>query len=90
GGQYHIKNSLTGGKADQVVIYGKPTDTVLVGDWNGNGKDTLAVRRGGTYYIKNSLSGGAADFVQAYGRVNDKAIVGDWNGDGKDTLGVVR
>ena len=31
GNAYHIKNSLSGGVADEVVYYGKPADTVLVG-----------------------------------------------------------
>ena len=62
----------------------------MVGDWDGNGKDTLAVRRGSDYYFKNSIAGGNADKVITYGRVNDAVLVGDWDGDGKDTLAVRR
>ncbi|WP_062381582.1 LGFP repeat-containing protein [Demequina pelophila] len=90
GATYYFKNSLTGGEADVVAVYGRPADQVLVGDWDGDGIDTLAVRRGATYYFKNSLTGGEADAVVVYGRADDEVLVGDWNGDGVDTLAVRR
>ncbi|SDM36450.1 hypothetical protein SAMN04487766_10214, partial [Actinomyces ruminicola] len=31
GGTYYIKNSISGGQADRVIVYGRPSDTVLVG-----------------------------------------------------------
>lgn len=45
GAAYHLRYSLTTGKADRVVEYGEVSDTTLVGDWNGDGIDTLGVRR---------------------------------------------
>ncbi|WP_281828529.1 hypothetical protein, partial [Lactobacillus amylolyticus] len=33
GTMYYLRNSITGGSADQVITYGKTTDKVLVGDW---------------------------------------------------------
>jgi GH25 family lysozyme M1 (1,4-beta-N-acetylmuramidase) len=68
----------------------KPGDKVLFGDWDGDGKDTVAIKRGDTFYFKNNLSGGQADIVLKYGNPTDDAIVGDWNGDGKDTIAVRR
>jgi hypothetical protein len=88
--EYYIKNSFQNSAADQIVGYGKATDTVLVGDWDGDGKDTLAVRRGNVYYVKNSMSGGEADQVVGYGKPDDTVLVGDWNGDGIDTFAVRR
>ena len=90
GNRYYFKDSLSGGAADRVIAYGKPGDTPVVGDWDGDGVDTLAVKRGNAYYIKDSLTGGAADRVIAYGTASDTPVVGDWNGDGKDTLGLKR
>ena len=90
GNCYYFKNSISGGKADKTVRYGKGSDAVLVGDWDGDGKDTLAVRRGNAYYIKNSISGGEADKTVRYGTSSDAVLVGDWDGDGKDTLAVRR
>ncbi|MDD9205633.1 hypothetical protein PU560_04010, partial [Georgenia sp. 10Sc9-8] len=60
------------------------------GDWDGDGEDTFAVRRGFTYHVKNSLTGGEADLVLNYGRTDDEVYVGDWDGDTIDTLGVRR
>jgi L,D-peptidoglycan transpeptidase YkuD (ErfK/YbiS/YcfS/YnhG family) len=62
----------------------------LTGDWNGDKKDTLAVRRGNTYYFKNSIAGGYSDKVISYGKSTDNVIVGDWDGNSTDTLGVRR
>jgi gamma-glutamylcyclotransferase (GGCT)/AIG2-like uncharacterized protein YtfP len=61
-----------------------------VGDWDGDGDDSLAVRRGSTYYLKNDLSAGAADRTVVYGRADDTAFIGDWNGDRQDTIGIRR
>ncbi|WP_043503781.1 FG-GAP repeat domain-containing protein [Georgenia sp. SUBG003] len=90
GRTYHVKNTLAGGRADRVVAYGRPRDTVLVGDWDADGRDTFAVRRGNVYHVKNTLTGGRSDRAVAYGRHGDTVVVGDWDGDGTDSLGVRR
>ncbi|HLV04241.1 MAG TPA: hypothetical protein VKY79_06675, partial [Actinomycetaceae bacterium] len=53
-------NSLRGGQADHVVTFGRLGDEVLVGDWDGNGTDTLGVRRpaGGTTTTAAAVAGG--------------------------------
>ena len=55
------------GRRTTSLRYGEPADEVFVGDWDGNGTDTLAVRRGNTFYLKNDTTGGAADTVFSYG-----------------------
>ncbi|SFL94538.1 hypothetical protein, partial [Geodermatophilus ruber] len=45
GNTYFLRNSTTSGVADTVFAYGDPGDTALVGDWNGDGTDSLGVRR---------------------------------------------
>jgi hypothetical protein len=40
-----VKNSLSFGSADAVFGYGIPIDVAFVGDWDGDGTDTLGVRR---------------------------------------------
>ncbi|MCW1069439.1 hypothetical protein OJ604_11590, partial [Streptococcus anginosus] len=80
------KNSLASGEADSVFSYGRAGDEVLVGDWDGDGVDTFAVRRGNVFYVKNSLASGAADTSFSYGRAGDATLAGDFDGDGRDTL----
>jgi hypothetical protein len=89
GSAYYLNDHFTG-TANRVLRYGEPTDTVYVGDWNGDGTDTLAVRRGNTFYLKNDTTSGPADTVLAYGDPGDTVFVGDWDGDGRDTLAVRR
>ncbi|MGM0617528.1 MAG: VanW family protein, partial [Actinomycetota bacterium] len=78
------------GPADASFRYGRASDTTLVGDWDADGRTTVAVRRGRTSYLRNSNSGGDADVVFDYGRDDDEVVVGDWDGDGVETLGVRR
>ena len=73
-----------------VFRYGRVDDDVIVGDWNGDRRDTFGVRRGFEYHLKNSMRGGDADHVVAFGRADDEILVGDWDGDGRDTLGLRR
>jgi hypothetical protein len=89
GAGYHQQGRVGGGVASY-AHFGSAADTVLVGDWDGDGIDTLAVRRGYTYYVSNSPSGGATSYSFGYGSAKDVVLVGDWNGDGVDTLGVRR
>ncbi|MGC5629193.1 glycoside hydrolase family 3 N-terminal domain-containing protein [Georgenia sp. Z1344] len=76
--------------ADHEFSFGRPGDQVLVGDWDGNGSDTLAVRRGNAYFLSNSLYGGNADVELTFGRDGDTVLVGDWDGDGVDSFAVRR
>ncbi|MBD8063638.1 N-acetylmuramoyl-L-alanine amidase [Oceanitalea stevensii] len=89
GDEYHLRNSLTGGEAHLAFRLGLSTDEVLVGDWDGDGKDTLALRRGSTYLVYDAHPGQRFRTVR-YGRPDDVVLVGDWNGDGKDTFAVRR
>ncbi|WP_324649370.1 ExeM/NucH family extracellular endonuclease [Georgenia sp. H159] len=87
---FFLTNSWTGGVADHVFHYGRYNDEVLIGDWDGDGKDTITVRRGNRFFVNNAPKGGPADSVFDYGRVGDVVLVGDWDGDGVDTLAVRR
>src|SRR5690606_33319095 len=78
------------GVPEHVFQYGRHTDEVLIGDWDGDGKDTITVRRGNRYFVNNAAKGGPADRVFTYGKADDVVLVGDWDGDGVDTLAVRR
>jgi hypothetical protein len=82
---------VTTGRADTEFVYGDPGDTVLVGNWDGRGGDTLVVRRGGRYFVKNDLTTGVASSEFVYGNPDDVVLVGRWSGgQAGDTLGVRR
>lgn len=86
----YISNSLKSGAADFSFGYGCAGDEAYAGDWNGDGKDSLTLRRENTFYTKYSLTGGNEDCTFNYERNGDLVLSGDWDADGKDTLAVQR
>ncbi|WP_251839924.1 beta-glucosidase family protein [Oceanitalea stevensii] len=86
---FFLSNDWTG-TAHYAFQYGRWTDEVLIGDWNGDGTDSITVRRGADYFVSNAPRGGDADRVFRYGRPDDVVLVGDWDGNGVDTLAVRR
>jgi hypothetical protein len=86
---YYLNDTFTG-RANIELAYGDHSDEVYVGDWDGNGTDTLMVRRGNTFHVRNSATSGPADVLFSYGDRGDTVLVGDWDGDGTDTLAVRR
>lgn len=79
-----------GGAADITFSFGAAGDTPLVGDWNGDGADSIGYQRGNAFVLKNSNTEGDADTMFTFGDAGDVPIVGDWNSDGIDTIGVFR
>jgi hypothetical protein len=73
------------------VFYGAPGLgwTPLVGDWDGDGDDTLGLYDPtySVFYLSNELVGGSTPPI-FYGASTWTPIVGDWDGDGDDTIGV--
>ncbi|WP_324650820.1 ThuA domain-containing protein [Georgenia sp. H159] len=86
---FYLSNDWKG-TTHHAFVYGRSSDQVLIGDWDGDGVDSIAVRRGNRYYVSNAPRGGEADVVFDYGRPDDTVLVGDWDGDGTDTLAVRR
>jgi len=78
------------GEPEHVFQYGRFTDEVLIGDWDGDGTDSITVRRGDRFFVSNAPRGGDAESVFSYGRADDVVLVGDWDGNGTDTLAVRR
>jgi hypothetical protein len=70
--------------------FGRSGDRYLVGDWDGDGDFTPAVRRGGTFWFRNAATTGPAQFSLSFGGPTDLGFVGDWNGNGTWTPGVLR
>ena len=83
---YHLSNDWRG-TTHVTQPYGQRTDEVVIGDWDGDGSDSVAVRRGTTFHVPGS---DGSERVFTYGRPGDVVLVGDWDGDGTDTLALRR
>ena len=75
----------------QRATFGQAGDVPVVGDWDGDGKDTVGVFRDGTWALATSNSTEMTPpSTFTFGQAGDVPVVGDWDGDGKDTVGVFR
>lgn len=74
------------------------TDVPLVGDWNGDGVDSVGLARdnngstsgGNLRWILTNTVGAGTEIQFDHGEDTDIPIVGDWDGDGVDTPGLIR
>jgi hypothetical protein len=78
--------------ADASFPYGDPNWRPLLGDWDGNGTQTVGVFNPGTltFHLRNSNTAGTSDVNIVFGATGDVPVAGDWDGNGTDTLGVWR
>ncbi len=62
----------------------------LSGDFNGDGKDEIAVFKDGYWMIDINGNGiwDDQDLLIKFGDAEDRPVVGDWDGDGKDDIGI--
>ncbi len=80
------------GAADFFYVFGDPGDKPFVGDFNGNGVETVGLHRESTglVYFRNSHTQGNADNQFIFGDPGDQLIAGDWTGDGTFTPALFR
>ena len=81
------------GAADFNYIFGDPGDKPFVGDFNGDGIDTIGLHRESTglVYFRQSHTQGVADNQFFFGDPGDHLVAGDWGiVDGIDTPAVFR
>jgi hypothetical protein len=93
---WSIDLDYAGGAAEQIVQFGLNGDTPVAGDFNGDGRDDVAIvrynaSRGGLdWYIDLNHDGYLAEQVVEFGLNGDVPVAGDLNGDGRDEVAVVR
>jgi hypothetical protein len=89
-GTWRLRRTLAAGSPIDTIRYGAPGWIPLVGDWNGDGTDTIGVwdPATATFHLRNSNSAGNPHISVRYGAPGWIPLVGDWNGDGVDTIGV--
>ena len=54
------RDALSGGPAEVQFGYGLATDVPVVGDWTGEGRDTVGVRRGNQWLLRTTNTAGSA------------------------------
>ena len=94
GGFAYLTNTLPPnggvGVAQFNYFFGAPGDEVIVGDWDGDGDDTLGVNRSGHIFLANSHGTGgqpvATDRDFWFGAPGDRALGADTNNDGADSI----
>jgi hypothetical protein len=90
---WYLRNENGPGTPDvPPFAYGAPGWIPVVGDWDGNGTQTIGVfdPSTATWYLKNGNGPGAPDIKPfRFGAPGWQPVVGDWDGDGKWTIGVV-
>jgi hypothetical protein len=90
-----LRDSNSTGIADTTFAYGpaaqSPAWTPIVGDWTGQGKETVGLYNPATslFYLRNSNSAGFANITFSYGPVSSWVpLAGDWTGQGRETVGL--
>lgn len=93
-GSWSLRDSNSAGTPTVPTFQlGTVGDVPVVGDWNGDGHDTIGIYRPSTnlWHLRNSNTSGSADVPTfSFGNSDDIQLVGDWNGDGSDTIGIYR
>jgi hypothetical protein len=103
---WHLRNTNSAGAASVTPFtYGEVRFVAVdqlgtipvVGDWNGDGLDTVGVMVYSfdldghiRWDLRNTNAAGAPDISTHYSRGRDVPVTGDWDGDGDDSIGVVR
>lgn len=80
------------GAAETDYVFGDPGDKPFVGDFDGDGVDTVGLHRESTglVYFRNSHTQGIADNQFIFGDPGDRLVAGDWNANGVDSPGLFR
>jgi surface antigen len=92
-GTWALTNATRPPLADALQLrFGATGDLPVVGDWDGDGDDTVGTFRDGTWILAraNDPDGDVPVRTVRFGNPGDVPVVGDWDGDGRDTLGLFR
>jgi subtilisin family serine protease len=94
GGVFYLRNTNTTGVADITAFFGGDvSDLPVVGDWNGDGVDTIGVYRNSTgfFFLSDSNTSPAVNYSPLFGNPGDTPFAGKWTADmTHDGIGVYR
>lgn len=91
-GAFYFSSSRTSVTGGSVTGFGQAGDVPLIGDWNGDGLESVGVYRGGNWHLNNQNDASGVDYTPFLfgGYPGDIPVVGDWDGDGRATPGIFR
>jgi hypothetical protein len=93
-GVWYLRNSNSNGPADITVSFGgDASDLPVVGDWNGDGVDTIGIYRSstGVMFLSNSNTAPSVAYNPVFGNPGDTPFAGRWdNTMSHDGIGVYR
>jgi len=93
GTNWFLANNAAAPTSDYSFHYGAGAlgDLPVVGDWDGDGIDTVGVFRtlSGTWFLNNGFTDTTA-YQFAFGALGDIPVAEDWDGDGMDDIGLFR
>jgi photosystem II stability/assembly factor-like uncharacterized protein len=81
-GMWYLRNTNTTGVADiNVAFGGDVSDLPVVGDWNGDGVDTIGVYRNNTgfFYLSDSNTAPTVAYSPLFGNPGDQPFAGRWD-----------
>ncbi len=89
---FYLRNTNTTGNADITVAFGSGTVYPVVGDWNGDGIDTIGTFGAlGSFSLRDSNRAGTATYQFTYGTTGDTPLVGRWLSSlTHDSIGIYR
>jgi len=83
-GLFYLRNTNSSGPQDILVVYGgDASDLPVVGDWNGDGIDTVGVYRNSTgfFFLSDSNTTPNVDYTVLFGNPGDTPFAGKWTAD---------
>jgi len=93
-GAWYLRNTNNAGPQDIFALFGGDlSDLPSVGDWNGDGVDTIGIYRNSTgfFFLSDSNTTPAVNYTVLFGNPGDTPFAGKWTADmTHDGLGVYR